>query len=300
MTTLSQSDGGTGKTPVPLWFRLAPLLFVLLWSGGYSAIKIGLGGSEPIFHLALRYMLVLAILVPSAILLRLSWPPRAQLHHLMVVGLLIQGLYFGGTNVAVSLGASAAVLGVVLALQPIVVALVAPHLLGEPGTRLAWLGLVLGLAGALIAILAKSGLGEATAGGVIASFLSLLFISAGTIYEKRFGTTQHPVMAAVIQCGVGLALALPLALALETCRINWTLPFVGSLVYLAVGNSIISMTLLLAMIRAGAAARVSALLFLLPAVSSLMAWVLLAEPLPFAVWIGMGLAAVGVMLVRRS
>jgi hypothetical protein len=53
------------------------------------------------------------------------------------------------------------------------------------------------------------------------------------------------------------------------------------------------------MIRAGAAARASSLLFLVPGVSSCIAWALIAEPMPLGVWIGMALAGLGVGLVRR-
>lgn len=286
--------------PEPLWLKLAPIVFLLLWSGGYSAAKIALEYSEPIFMLVLRYALVLALLLPAWAILRPPLPATRQaLGHLVVVGILIQGLYFGATNLAIHLGVSAAVLGIVLALQPILVAVLAPWILREFANRLGWIGLSLGLAGAVVAILAKAGIGGTTTEGVLAAIISLLLITAGTLYEKRFGSGHHPVVANGIQCGVGLLLALPLALALETGRVDVTPAFLGALAYLAIGNSIISMTLLFAMIRAGAAARASSLMFLVPAVSAFFAWWILGEPMPLGAWLGMALAAVGVGLVRR-
>lgn len=292
--------GAVRATPDPFWLRAAPVVFLLLWSGGYSAAKIALQYCEPITLLALRYVLVLAILLPAWAILRPPLPrSRQALGHLVVVGALIQGLYFGGTNLAIHLGASAPVLGIVLALQPILVALLAPKLLGEHSSRLAWIGLLFGLAGAAIAILAKSGLGDATTSGIVVTFISLLLITAGTIYEKRFGTAHHPVVANAIQCGVGLTLAVPVALLFETGRIEFSAALLGATAYLAIGNSIISMTLLFAMIRAGAAARDSSLLFLVPAVSAFIAMIVVDEAMPSAVWIGMALAGLGVVLVRR-
>ncbi len=55
--------------------------------------------------------------------------------------------------------------------------------------------------------------------------------------------------------------------------------------------------LALAMIRHGAAARVSALFFLVPPSASLIAWTLLGEEMPVPAFAGMGIAALGVLLV---
>jgi drug/metabolite transporter (DMT)-like permease len=72
-----------------------------------------------------------------------------------------------------------------------------------------------------------------------------------------------------------------------------------ALAYLVVGNSLISVTLLLAMVRHGEASRVSALFFLVPPMAALMAWGLIGEVLPPLAWAGMALAACGVALVGR-
>jgi drug/metabolite transporter (DMT)-like permease len=285
----------------PLWLKIAPLVFLLLWSGGYSAVKIGLESIEPIFFLAVRYVAVLVVLLPAYVILRPPLPASlAGWRHLAVVGLLIQGLYFGGTNVAIKLGASAAGLALILALQPILVALLAPRIAGERVSGRVWLGLVLGLVGAIVAILAKAQTGDATPSGIVTAAIALLCITAGTLYETRFGGSHHPIIANGVQCAVALLVSLPVALVSEDCRIHWNWPFVFSLAYLAIGNSIVAMTLLFAMVRRGAAARATALLFLVPPTSALIASHLLGETMPPAVWLGMALAATGVAIVRRA
>lgn len=60
------------------------------------------------------------------------------------------------------------------------------------------------------------------------------------------------------------------------------------------------MTLLLAMIRAGEVARVSALFYLVPALAALFAWPILGEAMPPMAWAGMALAGAGVALVSRK
>jgi drug/metabolite transporter (DMT)-like permease len=275
-------------------------VFLLLWSGGYTGVKVGLTAVEPVFLLALRYVVVLAVLIPAFLLVRPRLPssPRSWLH-LAVTGLLVQGLYFGSTNVAIKLGASAVGLGIVLAMQPILVALLSQRLVGEAVTRAMWLGLALGLVGAVIAILSKARTGEATISGLVVAAIALIFITAGTLYEKRFGEAHHPIVANGVQCTVALAFALPLAMATESLRIDWSWAFVASLAYLSIANSLIATSLLFAMIRRGAAARASALFFLVPPTSAAIAAVILGEGMPPAAWIGMALAAAGVAIVRR-
>lgn len=295
--------GSDRKLPplVPLWLRTAPLVFLLLWSGGYTAVRIGVDDIEPITFLALRYVVVLAILAPVWLLLRPPLPAtRAQWMHLAIVGALIQGFYFGATNIAIKLGVSAVGLAIVLALHPISVALLAPRFVGEPVGRRIWAGLLLGLAGALVAIIAKSSDGGATASGIAAAAIALVFITAGTLWEKRFGSNQHPVVASAVQCTVALAIAVPPALMLESGRIAWTASLIASTLYLSLFNSIVAMSLLFAMIRRGAAARATALLFLVPPTSALIAALMLGEPMPPATWLGMALAAAGVMITRRA
>lgn len=124
-------------------------------------------------------------------------------------------------------------------------------------------------------------------------------MTLATLYEKRFGVTSHPVAANLIQYAVGAAFALPLALFVEGFRADWTPELWVTLAYLVIGNSLISITLLLAMIRAGEVARVSALFYLVPPLSALFAWPLLGEAMPPLAWAGMALAGVGVMLARR-
>ena len=58
----------------PFWAFVAPALFILLWSGGFTALKAGLADAEPITYLALRYGVVLAVLTPLFLVLRPPLP----------------------------------------------------------------------------------------------------------------------------------------------------------------------------------------------------------------------------------
>ena len=83
-------------------------------------------------------------------------------------------------------------------------------------------------------------------------------------------------------------------------QVQWTGTLLAALAYLVIGNSILAMTLLLAMIRAGEVSRVSALLFLVPPLAAIFGWLLLGEIMPPAAWIGMALAGIGVIIATRK
>lgn len=286
----------------PLWLVLAPAIFLILWSGGFSVAKLGIRHAEPLTFLALRYVLVLIILIPFAVAMKPAWPTRAsQWFHIAMVGFLIQGVYFGLCYLAFNAGASSGTVAIIVCLQPILVGLVAPYFARERVSALRWAGLILGLAGAAIVILAQSSIKAESTFGVLCAFGGLLGITAGTLWEKRFGADHHPIVSNMIQYAAGVASILPLTLATENLAIDWSAPeFLASLAYLVIGNSLISMTLLLAMIRVGEVSRVSSLFYLVPPVASLMAWPLLGEKMAPLAWLGMAVAAAGVAIASRK
>lgn len=283
----------------PLWLLAAPVIFLLLWSGGFSVAKLGISHAEPLSFLSLRYALVL--LLPIALAIRPPLPERGiDWAHLAIVGFLIQSLYFGLSYIAFKAGVSAGGVAIIVCLQPILVGLIAPRFAGERVGLMRWLGLALGLAGAGTVIASRSSMEFAHPLGVLAAVVALFAITAGTLWEKRFGRSHHPVTANLVQYAAGLAGTLPVALAFESFSFEWNLPFAAALAYLVIGNSIIAMTLLLAMIRAGEVSRVSSLFYLVPPISALIAWPLLGEAIPPLGWAGFALAALGVAIASRS
>ena len=284
----------------PRWLPAAPAVFLVLWSGGFAVAKVGVGDAAPMTFLALRYGLVVALLLPLVPILRPAFPTtrRAWLD-LVIVGLLIQALYFGLSYVSLDAGISAGALALIVSLQPVLVGLLVPHLAGEHVGRVRWAGLLLGLAGAGLVIAGRSSVEATSVIAIACAAGALAAMTSGTLYEKRFGIEHHPVTANLVQCAVGLAATLPIALLHEGFRASWSPGLAGALAYLVVGNSIISLTLLLAMIRHGEASRVSALFFLVPPVAAVIAWALLGERMPPVAWLGMAIAAVGVLIATR-
>jgi len=278
----------------------APAVFLVLWSGGYTVAKVGLGDADPFTLLAIRYGCVLVLLAPLLLVFRPTWPAtrRAWLD-LALVGFLIQVVYFGAAWSAFRLGSSAGTVALITSLHPVLVALAVPLISTELVSGRRWAGLVLGLLGTVLVIGGNSGVQTFAGAGVLASVVALIAFSSATLWEKRHGVAHHPLVSNSVQYAVGFGATLPLAWWFEPMHVDWTPSLLWSLGYLVIGNSILAISLLLMLIREGEASRVSALFFLVPPVSALIAWLSIDERMaPFA-WLGMGVAAAGVWLATR-
>lgn len=285
----------------PWWLAAAPVVFLFLWSGGYVVAKIGLVYSPPLTLLVLRFACVVTLMAVLFLFIRPELPktPR-DWGHLAMVGFLMQTVYFGLSYIAFMNGVAAGTVALMMSLQPILVALIAPGWSGEHTSARQWGGLVLALVGTAIVIIARSEVGPAPIFGLVSAVIGLAGITLATLWEKRFGISHHPVTTNLIGYAAGLIGILPFMLLLETPAVNWTWSFAAALAYLVIGNSLIAVGLLLAMIRAGQVSKVSALLFLVPPLAALMAWVGLDEVMPPIAWLGLVMAGAGVFLATRK
>lgn len=279
----------------------APLVFLLLWSAGFTVAKIGINDADPLTLLALRYGCVVLIILPLFLWFKPALPKTfREWLNIAIVGFLIQVVYFGTAYKAFELGASAGAVALITSLQPVFVAMVMPLLTDETASKRTWCGLALGLLGSAIVILANMGIQLTTTISLLFSIAALVAITIGTVWEKRFGVPQHPLTTNLVQYAIGTLCLLPLAWATEPMHISWTVPFTLAFLYLVVCNSILAISLLIMMIRKGEATRVSALFFLVPPMSAFLAWLIIKEPMAPAAWIGMVIAAVGVWMVSRG
>ena len=107
--------------------------------------KIGLEHAEPLTLLALRYVILVAVLAPLSVILRVPMPATWRgWADVAVVGFMIQVVYFVACYVAFKSGVSAGGVAIIVCLQPILVALIAPRMVGERVSPWGWIGLALG------------------------------------------------------------------------------------------------------------------------------------------------------------
>ncbi|MDI3336842.1 DMT family transporter [Defluviimonas aestuarii] len=297
---MTQTEEGTG-TGNALFWRAAPFVFLLFWSGGYSFAKLGLTHIEPLTMLALRYGLAALALVPFLFRRKLKWPSGAR-HWgaLMLTGFLIQCVYFGLAYLAMKRGMNAGTTAIIMALQPILVAALSPYVTGVRGGRHLWFGLVLGFLGVVMVIAGGRTLGPSPAVAVILALSALLGITLATLFEKWHGLRTDPAIGGVVQYLVGFAVLMPAAWATETLAIDWHPELIVSLAYLVIANSIISIGLYIALLQRGDATRISSMLYLVPPLAMLLAWAILGEAVTPAAFAGLALSAAGVYLVNRQ
>lgn len=279
---------------------IAPGLFVLLWSTGFIGAKFGLPYAPPLTFLALRYALVVALIGAVAILWRAPWPQRRRDYlHIAVAGLLVHAGYLGGVFLAISKGLPAGVTALVTGLQPLLTAAAAALLLGEAVGRRQWAGLVLGLIGVSLVVWNKVSFGIGVAGFPFAA-AAVLCITAGTLYQKRHCGGMDLRSGAVIQYVAAFAATLPLALVFEDMDIAWTGEFVFAMSWLVLVLSVGAITLLYRLIRAGSAARIASLFYLVPPSTAIISYFLFGETLEPIALFGMGLTVLGVALATRG
>ena len=291
---MKRADTRAGR----LWLGAMPGLFVLLWSTGFVSAKYGLPYAEPLTFLLLRFALVVALMLPLALAMRAPWPRTiAQLAHVTVVGVLMQGGYLSGVFCSIHLGMSAGVSALIVGVQPILTAFASAPLFGERLRARQWLGLVLGFGGVLLVVLGRTALSGITPMTLGLSLLALGSITAGTLYQKRYCGAVDLRVGSVIQfCAAALVL-LPLALLRETMQVRWTGEFMLTLGWLVLVLSIGAISLLYILIRKGAATTVASFFYLVPPCTALMAYFMFGETLNVAAMAGMALAAIGVALV---
>jgi drug/metabolite transporter (DMT)-like permease len=275
-------------------------LFVLLWSTGFIGAKLGLPYAEPMTFLALRMGLVVALLLIVAIATRAPWPRdgRAWMDA-VVVGLLVQCGYLGGVFSAIHNGMHAGVIALIVGLQPLLTAAGAALFLAERTTRRQWLGLALGFVGVVLVVSGGFASEGINARSLALAVVALASITAGTLYQKRFGGAMDFRTGGAVQYAASGVVLLALAAATESMRITWSGQFIFALSWLVLVLSIGAVSLLYLLIKRGRATEVSSLFYLTPPVTAIMAFLLFGESLTPVSLLGMVLAVAGVALVIR-
>src|ERR1700753_2087315 len=244
--------------------RAAPAIFVVLWSTGFIGTKYVLRGAEPLTYLAIRMVLVVGLMAVIALIARPRWPDRAGIGHSIVAAILVHGFYLGGTAVAIAHSIPAGLSALIPGLQPILTSTLANRFLGERVTPLQWAGLLIGLGGVVLILHGRPLSGDA-GWGWVASAVSLVSITLGTLYQGRYcreidwragNLVQY--IAVTIFFGAG-------AWLFETNVVHWTREFVLSVLWLAVVLSIGSIGLLYWLIPRSAGASRARPFYLVPA-----------------------------------
>ena len=284
-----------------LW--TAPGIFVLLWSTGFIGARLGLPHAEPFTFLFVRFGIVSVLLVSITAFTIKKWPERRLLAHSIVVGVLMQGVYLGGVFFAIDRGMPVGISALIVSLQPIITLLLVAVFLGEKVSgltiglfmvALVGVGLVLGpnIDGSQVVMLAPS--------SIVASIIAVLGISIGTVYQKRLA--GHIDLLAGL-CGqyFGATILLGvLAISTETMQIEWNGEFLFALFWLVFILSFGAVGLLIFLINRDSVAKISALFFLVPAITMVFANLMFAETMTLVQIAGLVIACGAVAIVMMK
>lgn len=165
-------------------------------------------------------------------------PPLPSKHidwlHLAIVGVLIQTVYFGLTYLAFVNGVAAGTAALMMVLQPIPVALIAPRWSSERIGWRQWGGLLTALAGTTAVIVSRLEIGPPSVLGFVFVLFGLAGITGATLWEKRFGLSHHPIAANLIGYATGLICLLPFLYLEDAQPIHWDWEFFAVMVYLVI------------------------------------------------------------------
>jgi len=276
-----------------------PLIFVLLWSTGFIGTKYGLFYASTGDFLTLRILgNILVFILLLAFIKQVSLTKKQKIHA-MITGILIHGGYLGGVYGAIELGAPAGLTAIIVGLQPLFTAMIAIYLLNEKIARIQWLALTLGLVGLVLVVSASLDVSRITTMALGLTFVALIGITFGTLYQKRYCQNQPLLPSVLWQYIASLLVFLPVALIQSSKPIQWELPFILSLLWLIIVLSVVAILLLMYMVKQGDAAKVTSYFYLVPPVTALEAWLMFGETLSLTSIFGMLLCAISVFVVIK-
>lgn len=280
--------------------RIAPLLFVFLWSTGFVGAKYGLPYADPFIFLSVRVFIASFILfaiaffrsVPIAI-------GRTAIQNSALIGFFLHACYLGGVFFAISQGLPAGVAALVTSLQPVLVSAIARKLFGEELRKSQVVGLGLGFIG-LILVLAPTFSLDIALTAYLGVIVALIGSTSATLLQKKIGSTIPLLSGTAYQYLASGAVLAVAAVVTGGTTIQWSAKFIYSFIWLIVGLSVGAILVLLWLLNTSTTASVSSLFYLVPPATAIEAYFLFGETLSLQGLCGVAITAFGVWLVIKS
>jgi drug/metabolite transporter (DMT)-like permease len=300
-TTLA---GNVARAPLPhsvgeMLNRIAPMLFVLLWSSSFLGTRVGLRHMSPLWFVGLRMVLAAAIMLAAMAVLRWRWSlSRVEWLHCAVVGVSTQSILLMTAHVAMT-RIEAAPIALIQTLNPLLTALLAWPLLGERLGPAQILGLFLGLAGVLLILGLAALNSRAELPALLGAIAGVCILAGGTLYFRRFCRAIPPLEGATAQFLAAAVVCMASAIVLERPWTDWDPAAFAGIAWNTIAVSMGGMALYFLMLTRGTAARATVNFYLVPGVTSLLTWAVLGEKLTVFMIAGLAISSIGCWLVGR-
>jgi drug/metabolite transporter (DMT)-like permease len=282
-----QHDGLMALPSMPVRTASSLTFFYAL---GYPIGALAVSAMSPMAVLVFRFGLAATILGGWGVLAGVNWPTGRTLAHVLVSGLLAQGVQFVCLYLALLHGAPAVLGAVVISMNPVVTAVLVAVVLGE---RLTWkrvAALILGV----IAVLAACAGRLMKVGGIDLTLLllviPLLSVAAGGVYQQRFCSGVDFRATAALQNAACIAPVVMLAAVMPlTVAHPWKA--VGAVAAVVLLNATLCMTMYVRAINNYGAAAVAMLFAVIPAVAGLLSWLMLGQRPDIGIAVGLVVGA---------
>ncbi|HEX8781251.1 MAG TPA: DMT family transporter [Nocardioides sp.] len=292
----------TTPTPTRTWLPVAAVAFTLVtWASAFVAIR-HLGTTVPPGSLSLG-RLVVAVAVLALLVLRQPHrrlPNRGEWPLIALGGASWIGIYNLALNEAerrIDAGTAA----LLVQIGPIIVALLATLVLGERTTRWLLVGLAVGFAGVVVIGRASSTGDNGDLVGVLLGVVAAVTFAVGVITQKKLLTSGMTALEMTLWFYVvGMVVCLPWTGELLGVAASASASDVFWVVWLGVFPSAIAFVTWAYALSHSNAGTFALSTFLVPFITTLIAWLLLDEVPPAMAFVGGGLCIAGVLITRRT
>ena len=253
--------------------KFFPLFFILLWSSAFISGKVIVEDASPFAALTFRFALVtIGFFLYSFLKKEKIIAPFKYLFESFSTGVLFHGIYLGGCWYAFSIGMPAAIVALIVTLQPILTNILSGPLFNEKITWKQWLGITLGFLGSLL-VLGIDFENELPLEGVLISIVALSAITIGTLWQKKLSGKLSLSVSNGYQALGGCIFNLILIYFFEDPFINFTTSFILGMTHQILLVSFGAFTILMFLIKAGSVSKTTTLFFLGPPTSAIMAYI---------------------------
>lgn len=300
MTTTAPAATPAGSTGTRRWLPLAAVAFSLVtWASAFVAIR-HLGEDVPPGSLSLGRLLVASAVLGAMVLSqpRRRRPTRREWPLVVLGGVSWIGVYNVALNEAerrIDAGTAA----LLVQIGPILVALLATFFLGERLTTWLVVGLAVGFAGVVV-IARASSTGGGDLVGVLLGVVAALTFAVGVLTQKKLlGSGLSALDMTFWYYVVGTVACLPWSWELVGVVGEASAPDLLWIVYLGAVPSAVAFTTWAYALSSADAGRFAMSTFLVPFITTLMAWLLLSEVPPALAFVGGAMCIGGVLISRR-
>ena len=260
-----------------------PFLFVFFWSSAFVSGQIIVQSASPFASLSFIFGIVtIGFFLFSLLKKEIIFTKFRYILESITTGVLFHGLYLGGCWYAFSIGMPAAIVALIVTLQPILTNILSGPLFNEKINWKQWLGTTLGFLGSLL-VLGIDFENELPLKGILISIVALAAITTGTLWQKKLSGKLSLSVSNGYQAFV-----------------NFTTSFILGMTHQILLVSFGSFTILMFLIKAGSVSKTTTLFFLVPPTSAIMAYIFINESLTTVDLIGLFIATFGVYIATRK